>query len=48
MTVPVPQPVRAAAPERATVSHLVAVPARRMLHRSIMAQPSRDGYRGHP
>ena len=32
----------------AAVRELVTVPARRMLHGSIMAHPSRDGYRGHP
>jgi hypothetical protein len=30
------------------VPELVTMPARRMLHGSIMAQPPPDGYRGHP
>ena len=35
--VPLTQPERTVAPERATVPRLVAVPAVRMLHASIMA-----------
>jgi hypothetical protein len=40
------RPERPVRTERAAVA--VTVGVRRMLHSSIMAQPSGDGYQGHP